>query len=94
MELPLPGSLSIEARFTVDHAGGNVYDITAEVENGGDKHFSCCLISTSSGGVDTALGNTIGAFLMGEIERVVGRHVLRHVDALPSDEPPTKVPVG
>ena len=70
--------IQMVARLHVTHVGGNMYDLECAVADGPSRRFTHSLPRRG----DTSLirvpdlGRTIGAFLLDELERQVGRHHL------------------
>ena len=63
----------------VSRVGGNVYDIHCNVAEGASRRYTYSL--PGRGGTTLsrapALGRTLGAFLLDELERQIGRRELR-----------------
>jgi len=75
------------AHFTVQHVGGNVYDVRGGLEGETQRAFTCCLPDTGSIPVAPSVGRAIGSFLARELERVVGSKRLHRDADRPSAKP-------
>lgn len=82
------GLVQLPVRLRVSHAGGNVYDIVCSVEDGETHRFSYSLPGT--GGPRRTgmphLAEEIATFLRDELERHLGRMLLRSSAASPRDD--------
>jgi hypothetical protein len=78
LEFDLPGSLSTRAHLTVHHEKGNVCEVAGALGEGPPKHFSVCLSAESP----HQSVKKIGAFLLAELQRVVGKRLLRRIPAM------------
>lgn len=83
-----PGLTQMPVRLTVSHAGGNVYDVTCSVEEGDSHRFSYSLPGRTEAQVSCAshVGEDLATFLRGELERRLGRMLLRSSAASPRDD--------
>lgn len=82
LQFELPDPLAVEARFTIDHVGGNVFEVAGGLEGQPIERFSCCLSESPSEEMLVSIEETIGEFLLAEIQGLVGTHVLRHPERL------------
>ncbi len=77
----ITGSETIELSIhaTVSHVGGNVYDVGTQVEDGPVRHFTYSEpdVSGSSLSIAPYLGKKIARHLLDEIERYLGKQMLR-----------------
>ena len=87
LDLQLGETRQDQARFTVRHVGGNVYDVRGGLVGETARAFTCCLPDADEIPVAPSVGRTIGAFLARELERVVGTQRLRRDDDRPSALP-------
>jgi hypothetical protein len=80
-----PGLTQMPVRITVSHAGGNVYDIICNVEEGDTHRFSYSLPGRTKTQRSCAphLGEELATFLRGELERRLGRILLQSPAAPP-----------
>ena len=71
--------IQLTAQISVSPVGGNVYDIDCTVEEGPSCQFTYSLPGRSGTALSRApdLGRRLGAFLLDELERQVGRHYLQ-----------------
>lgn len=63
----------------VTHVGGNVYDITAHVEGGEARRFTCSEPSGSGSSLSIApyLGKKVANHILNEVEKRLGKTMLR-----------------
>lgn len=76
----LPDPLATSAHFSIEHIGGNVFEIIGGLEGHPSERFSCCVAQPPSEDDLAALGETIGEYLLAKIQEDVGAYVLRHRD--------------
>lgn len=73
------GLAQMPVRVVVTHVGGNVYDVLCAVEDGGSRRFSYS--RPGEGGTELsyapALGEKVATFLLGELEKRLGRMLLK-----------------
>lgn len=69
----------LEATFTIRHVGGNVYDVEARVDGRAVQSFCYCLPEPAPLLVPSSprLARDVAAFLLDELERQLGRDLLR-----------------
>jgi hypothetical protein len=65
----------VHVSVTASHVGGNVYDITCEVEDGPSRQVTYALPAGAGTALSWApgLGQKLGRFLLDELERHLGR---------------------
>lgn len=75
-----PETLSLSIHTTVSHVGGNVYDITAQVEDGPAHCFTYSEPEGSGSSLSLApyLGNNIANHLLDDVEQQLGKRLLRN----------------
>ena len=73
------GLAQMPVRVVVTHVGGTVYDLLCAVEGGGTRRFSYSRPPDGATAVSVApaLGEKVAAFLLGELERRLGRMLLK-----------------
>lgn len=71
---------TLRLHVTVAHVGGNVYDITTQVEDGPSHCFTHSVADSSGASLCLAphLGKKIARHLLDEVERQLGKDILRH----------------
>lgn len=71
--------IQMSVRFTVSHAGGNVYDVRCAVEDGPTHRFTYSLPSSAAMSFlrEPGLNQELANFLFGELECRLGRRLLR-----------------
>jgi hypothetical protein len=98
VRLALPDLPPLEAVFTSRHAGGNVYDVEARIDGRPVRSFGYCLPDPAPllMPLPVRLAREVAGFLLDELERRVGRDLIRQqIAALatgfssPSDENPS-----
>jgi hypothetical protein len=69
----------MSVRVVVTHVGGNVYDVLCAVEDGGSRRFSYSRPGEGGTAVSyaPALGEKVATFLLGELEKRLGRMLLK-----------------
>ena len=74
-----PASVDVRLRVEISHVGGNVYDITTQVEDGSPRCFTFSEPSCSGSSLSIApyLGKKIARHLLDEVEQRLGQEVLR-----------------
>ena len=79
MELHVPGRAPLPVQFEVEHAGGNVYDVTCALGDGAPRRFVHCSVPDArpASSRPTEVGRKVATFLLNELEARVGRTVLR-----------------
>jgi len=72
--------LSLQLHVTVSHVGGNVYDITAQVEEGPERCFTYSEPANSGSPLSIApyLGKKIARHLLDDVEQQLGKLLLRN----------------
>jgi hypothetical protein len=79
MHLRCRGLARMPVRVVVTHVGGNVYDVLCAVEDGGARRFSYS--RPGEGGTRLsyapALGEKVATFLLSELEKRLGRMLLK-----------------
>ena len=80
------GLAQMPVRVVVSHVGGNVYDVLCAVEDGSARRFSYS--RPGEGGTSLsyapALGEKVATFLLGELEKRLGRMLLKGPTRPPS----------
>lgn len=73
-------AITLQIFVTVSHVGGNVYDVTTQVENGPRRRFTYSEpdVSGSSLSIAPYLGKKIARHLLDEGERYLGKEMIRH----------------
>ena len=73
------GLTPMPVRVVVTHVGGTVYDVLCAVEDGGSRRFSYSRPGTGGTRLSyaPALGEEVAAFLLGELEKRLGRMLLK-----------------
>jgi hypothetical protein len=76
--LPRNEQARMVAQLCVTHVGGNMYDVDCAVEGGSSRRFTYCLprCRNASSFRIPDRGRSVGAFLLDELERQVGRRRL------------------
>jgi hypothetical protein len=74
-----PSSIALRIHVRVSHVGGNVYDITTQVEDGSPRCFTYSEPDHSGSSLSIApyLGKKIARHLLDEVEQRLGQEVLR-----------------
>jgi len=75
-----PDAIGIEIHVTVTHVGGNVYDITTQVEEGPPRRFTYSEPASSGSTLTIApyLGKKIARHVLNEVEKRLGKKILRN----------------
>ncbi len=70
--------VQVRVVVTASHVGGNVYDVKCEIEDGPSRRVTFALPAGAGTALSRApgLGQTLGDFLLGELERELGRRSL------------------
>ena len=79
LQIECQGRIRMPVGIAATHVGGNVYDIECSVQEGPSRQFSYSLPGASGVALLQApcLGRKLGTFLLGELERRLGRQILR-----------------
>ena len=79
MQVRCRGLTRMPVRVVVTHVGGTIYDVLSAVEKGGTRRFSYSRPPDGATAVlnAPALGEKVAAFLLGELERRLGRMLLK-----------------
>jgi len=74
-----PESLDLRIHVGVSHVGGNVYDISTQVEDGSPRQFTFSEPDRSGSSLSLApyLGKKIARHLLDEVEQRLGQEMLR-----------------
>jgi hypothetical protein len=72
--------ISLQIHLTVSHVGGNVYDITAQVEDGPERDFTYSEPDDSGSPLSMApyLGKKIARHLLNDVEQQLGKTLLQN----------------
>lgn len=75
-----PASIALRIHVRVSHVGGNVYDITTQVEDGSTRCFTFSEPDCSGSSLSIApyLGKKIARHLLDEVEQRLGQEMLRN----------------
>jgi hypothetical protein len=70
--------MQVRINVTATHVGGNVYDVRCEIEDGSSRQVTYALPAGAGTTLSRApgLGQKLGDFLLGELERELGRRSL------------------
>ena len=73
-------AVSLPIHVTVSHVGGNVYDITTQVEDGPERCFTYSEPDSSGSPLSIApyLGKKIARHLLDEVEQQLGKTLLQN----------------
>lgn len=74
-----PESVDLQIHVDVSHVGGNVYDISTQVEDGSPRQFTFSEPDRSGSSLSLApyLGKKIARHLLDEVEQRLGQEMLR-----------------
>lgn len=74
-----PDASSLHISVRISHVGGNVYDISAQVENGDVRRFTYSEPADSGSSLSIApyLGKKIAKYVLDEAEKSLGKKILR-----------------
>jgi hypothetical protein len=86
LRIDCPGLVQMPARYTVTHAGGNVYEVSCAVEDDASDETFSRRFSYSVPIQETeteivrlpTLGKKVATFFRHELEKHVGRHILQN----------------
>jgi hypothetical protein len=75
-----PGAVALRIEVTVAHVGGNVYDITTQVEDGDVRRFTYSEPAASGSSLSIApyLGKKIARHVLDEVEQQLGKTLLQN----------------
>lgn len=74
-----PTSIGLQINVTVQHVGGNVYDIVTQVEDGSVRRFTYSEPASSGSSLSIApyLGKKVAKHVLDEVEQHLGKELLR-----------------
>lgn len=74
-----PRSIGLQINVTVQHVGGNVYDIVTQVEDGSLRRFTYSEPASSGSSLSIApyLGKKVAKHVLDEAEQHLGKQLLR-----------------
>ena len=79
------GLVEVSVQFVATHVGGNVYDVHCTIDPETSRRFSYCHPSQTGTVLSHVpyLGREIATFLLDELEKRLGRRLLRNAPGLP-----------
>jgi hypothetical protein len=79
-----PDAIALRIEIAITHVGGNVYDITTQVEDGDVRRFTYSEPAASGSSLSIApyLGQKIARFVLDEVEQQLGKKLLQNQMAL------------
>ena len=79
-----PNAITLRIDVTITHVGGNVYDITTQVEDGDARRFTYSEPAASGSSLSIApyLGQKIARSVLDEVEQQLGKKLLQDRMAL------------
>jgi len=83
-DLEGPEAIALRIDIAIAHVGGNVYDITTQVEDGDVRRFTYSKPAASGSSLSIApyLGQKIARFVLDEVEQQLGKKLLQNQMAL------------
>jgi hypothetical protein len=79
-----PDAITLAIHVKVTHVGGNVYDIVTQVEDGDPRRFTYSEPASSGSSLSIApyLGKKIAKHVLNEVEKRLGKKILRNQMAM------------
>lgn len=93
LRLDCQGLSQLSARIVATHVGDHIYDVRCVLNDKASRRFSYGLSRKSGRGLSPApeLGRKLASFLLDELEKRLGRHLLQRSVCFPNPSSPPSV---